>query len=157
MANARTTKPRATSGKPPARSVVRTPRVEVVAADAVAESDGEDDVLPVAPAACAFPLEVQGGRCPVAVFNSPNSPNEKIAWSSQKHVRPLAFERGLLAVFADRDAQLVRNANPGGKTYLEADLRLGDNPFICSDCFPRTRWYSAPAYQRHMRFAHSDG
>lgn len=108
------------------------------------------------PLPCSFPLEKRGGRCPVAVFNSPNSPNERIAVVAGLGAETLKFERGLLAVFEDEDAGVVRGANPGGSTYIEANPRLADDPLICKICYPQTRWYSQDAYTRHTTFAHVD-
>jgi hypothetical protein len=109
-----------------------------------------------APAAppCAFPLEMDHGRCPVAVFNAPDAPNTRIAHSDRRGARPTQFRRGLLAVFTEREADIVRNA-ARGNNYVEANPRLGDEPLICDDCYPKTRWYSQNAYQRHVRRFHS--
>lgn len=119
--------------------------------DAVVAVEPESEPEPV----CAFPLEVRQGRCPVAVFNSPRSPNERIAYA-KGHVKPLKFLRGLLAVFEQREADIVRGSNPGGSTYIEANPRVADEPFICKTCYPPTRWYSQQAYDQHTTFAHVD-
>lgn len=156
MATARTTttKPRGAK-KPPAK-----PRVKTIAPqDVLLEGSDEGELLPlVVPEAeepeCRFPLEVVNGRCPVAVFNSPKSPNERIAYA-KGHVNPLRFERGVLAVFEEKHADIVRKANPGGKTYFEADPKLAHDPLICKTCYPKTRWYSTRAFEQHMEFAHS--
>lgn len=102
---------------------------------------------------CAFPLEMRDGKCPVAVFHSPNSPNERISYA-KGHVKPLAFVKGLLAVFTEREAAIVRQANPGGSTYLEGDPVLGNKPLVCKTCAHPTRWYDSDAYTRHTTFAH---
>lgn len=103
---------------------------------------------------CAFPREMRDGRCPVAVFNSPASPNERIVGrDSKKHAKPLQFMKGLLALFTERDADIVRRANPAG-AYIEANPKLSDEPLICDACFPKSRWYSAEAYRRHTNIAH---
>jgi hypothetical protein len=167
MASARTTtrtgsagssrgpaKPRGAK-KPPA-----PPRERLAALDVlpVIEED-EGDVLPAPPPVpeCPFPFEMLKGRCPVAVFNSPDSPNETLAFPKADRRNPLKFNRGVLGAFSDEDAVVVRAANPGGKVYVEADPRLSYQPLICATCYPRTRWYSTVAYERHMRRAHSNG
>lgn len=130
------------------RSTTRTtPTPEPVVADETPEPE---------PARCAFPREMRGDRCPVAVFNCPTSPNERISVASGPGGETLRFLRGLLAVFEEREAPIVRRANPGGNTYIEANPRLADNPLVCTTCYPPTRWYSQEAYQRHTTFAHVD-
>lgn len=140
----------------PAKPKAATPR-RVAAGPASAPS--AVDAAPVvaatvAEAPCAFPLEMRDGKCPVAVFNSapPASPNERIAYA-KGHVKPLAFLKGLLAVFTEREAAIVRQANPGN-AYIEGNPKLGDEPLICDACFPKTRWYSAEAFKRHTNVAH---
>jgi hypothetical protein len=139
---------------------VKTPlRPPALAAPAVSY-DGEGDDTTSSPepaqpavAPCAFPLEMKDGRCPVAVFNSPTSPRERISTSSKSWKTPLQFADGLLAVFREEDADVVRRASRGS-TYLEADPRVFE-PFRCKACRPVTRWYSTDAFERHMRFKHS--
>lgn len=104
-----------------------------------------------------FPLEKRrGGLAPIAVFNSPTSPRERLAFPERVGRRPIAFDgNGLLLLYDEEDAEIVRNNNPGGRTYVEGDPRLEHNPFVCDDCFPKSRWYSQSAFQRHMKFKHS--
>lgn len=127
------------------------------AASGVEPADGSGPAVgeesPTA-APCAFPLEAARGRCPVAVFNAPDAPNTRIAHSARRGARPLRFERGLLAVFSEQEADIVRAAARGGN-YVEANPRLGDEPLVCDDCRPKTRWYSQNTFQRHVRRFHS--
>lgn len=117
----------------------------------VAAGDGESEVTPSVPA-CAFPHEMRGDRCPVAVFNAPDAWRTNIAVG--RNQRPLSFERGVLAVFSERDAEIVRAASRGN-AYVEANPRLADEPFVCKKCYPSTRWYSQSAYDRHTSRRHS--
>lgn len=142
------------------KTPLRAPALAQVAT--VYDGEGDDTTSPepeeiVVPApVCRFPLEMVGGRCPVAVFNAPTSPRERLALSAKAWKTPLQFLDGLLAVFRDEDAEAVRRANRG-TTYIEAtDSRLFDNPLLCGACKPKTRWYSTEAYERHMRFKHSE-
>lgn len=114
--------------------------------------DDGGDLAPVVPP-CAFPFEMRGDRCPVAVFNAPDAWNTTIA-GGDRGQHSLQFARGVLAVFSESDAAKVRKASRGN-AYVEANPRLADEPLICSKCFPKTRWYSQNAYERHMSRFHS--
>jgi hypothetical protein len=159
MANARSSrqgpaKPRgAVKPKAPPRERVAPLEVlvelEEEAAEPVPAPEPEPEVR--------FPFEGSKGQDPVAVFNSPDSPNENLAFPKSDRRGPLRFSRGVLAVFTEDDAEVVRAANPAGKVYVEADPRLSHSPLICATCYPRTRWYSTVAYERHMRRAHTNG
>lgn len=107
---------------------------------------------------CAFPLEKdRKGRCPVTVFNAPDAWNERISFPSSERTDALEFQRGVMPVFWEEDASLVRANNPGQRTYVEADPKFGRSPLICDACYPTTRWYSTVAYQRHYRRRHGNG
>lgn len=172
MTNARATKPRgAVKPKAPPRPRLAprdVPPDEVDVLDDFGSGDGFINTFDVAsldvnlPAsadpACAFPFEAdRKGRCPVAVFNAPDAWNERIAFDAADRMHPLEFTRGVLAVFDEGDAELVRTCNPAGRTYVEADPKFGPSPLICSACYPNSRWYSTAAYQRHYRRRHGNG
>jgi hypothetical protein len=144
--------------KPPA-----PPRERVAALDVLPVSEGDwEGPLPAPPPdepECAFPREILKGRCPVAVFNSPGdtcSMGERVKVSSEQRAHPVKFVRGVMAVFSEGDAEGVRAASQNGRLYIEADPRFGAGPLMCSACYPHTRWYSAAAYQRHMK-RHGNG
>jgi len=146
---------RTTTRTAKAVTMTRVPAASgVEVAEAAQDAAGELPELPPPAPECAFPLEMIAGRCPVAVFNAPDAPNTRIAHSARRGARPLRFERGLLAVFSEQEADIVREAARGGN-YVEANPRLGDEPLICDDCRPKTRWYSQNTFQRHVRRFHS--
>jgi hypothetical protein len=122
----------------------------------------EEEPIPAPPPVpeCEFPFEMSKGRCPVAVFNAPGdtcSMNESLSFPRAERRGPLKFSRGVLAAFTEEDAGIVRAANPGGRLYVEADPRFSHGPLICDTCYPKTRWYSTAAYQRHTKRAHTNG
>lgn len=154
-ATTRTAKAGTTKRTPRAVTMTRQAASGVEAAEVAggpAEA-GDESPVPAAPP-CAFPLEMRDGRCPVAVFNAPDAPNTRIAHSARRGAHPIRFVRGLLALFLEQEADLVRTGARGGN-YVEANPRLGDEPLVCADCHPQTRWYSQNAYQRHVRRFHS--
>jgi hypothetical protein len=126
----------------------------------VIEEEEQDEVpAPPPEPECDFPFEMKKGRCPVAVFNAPGdtcSMNENLSFAKSEYRHPLRFDRGVLAVFDEGDAQIVRDANPGGRVYVEGDPRFGADPLKCTGCYPKTRWYSTAAYERHMK-RHGNG
>jgi hypothetical protein len=122
-------------------------------------AEAEEIPAPAPEPECDFPLEIKKGRCPVTVFNSPGdicSMNERVNFPATEKRNPSQFERGVLPVFTEDDAENVRAASAGGRLYVEADPRFGARPLYCTTCFPKTRWYSALAYERHMK-RHGNG
>ena len=136
---------------------LRTPAL----AAAVYDGEGDDTTSPepeeivVPEPSCPFPVALFGGRCPVAVFNAPTSPRERISTSKKSWKAPLMYVDGLLGVFREEDADVVRRANRG-HTYIEADPRVAHDPFKCKACKPITYWFSTEAFERHMRFKHAE-
>jgi hypothetical protein len=144
-----------------AKKSVAPPRERVAPLEVLPVIEEEDAPIPALPPEpeCAFPLEIKRGRCPVTVFNAPgdvSSMNESISFPAADRRDPARFQRGVLAVFSAEDAENVRLADKRGRLYVEADPRFGARPLMCTTCYPKTRWYSAAAYERHMK-RHGNG
>lgn len=126
----------------------------------VIEEEEQDEIpAPLPEPECEFPHDIRKGRCPVAVFNAPGdicSMNESLAFPESEGRNALKFDRGTLAVFTEEDAAVVRAAGKNGLLYVEANPKFGAEPLVCDTCYPKTRWYSPTAYQRHMK-RHGNG
>lgn len=149
----------ATTKTPAKRPVGRPPKAKVAAVEVPEPVVQEPEPVvvpePEPEPECAF-ADLWRGKCPTAVFNAPNSPNERIAFSRKEGGHALRFVRGMLAVFSEGDASVVRRASPGGRVYIESDPKFRDEPLWCDDCRPKTPWFSKEAFRQHVRFAHTD-